>query len=163
MLLNQLDRVKQLLQAAGSQVEGKKKFQKLAYLCQVKGTDLGLDFTFHYYGVYSATLNELLYEGQQWNIIELTAPEPEATVTISLKTADQQSATISEPGFRLVSDLKDQEARVLEVLSTIVYLSEEGYSTEEIKEKLPQLKGHLKGFYPKAYALARQHFHIDGL
>lgn len=151
--------LKRVLVAAGGSVNGKKKLQKLAYLCQAFGTDLGFDFTFHYYGVYSPTLSALLQdaeEAQQISVVESDS----SPVRITLLEPTEDFPAQAASGLNLVAQLKDKSARVLEVLSTIVYLKERGYVGTDLQAKLQQLKGHLSIYYQEAFRLAEQHFGI---
>lgn len=54
-----------------------------------------------------------------------------------------------------------KSAGVLEVLSTIVYLYNEGYEDKELEEKIKEIKAHLLKFLPEAKELAKEHFGIN--
>ena len=68
--LRRLGQLQRLVQAAGGQVDGRKKLHKLAYLCQRKGTDLGQEFQFHMYGVYSPSLARDVDAATAWNLLK---------------------------------------------------------------------------------------------
>ncbi|MGE0199862.1 MAG: hypothetical protein AB7P76_02700 [Candidatus Melainabacteria bacterium] len=160
MLTTDTKPLERLLFAAGNKIEGKKKLHKLAYLCQEAGTDLNLYFTFHYYGVYSPTLTELVDQAKGLGIVDISDSLTLSPVTIQLKSNNSVSIE-NEPGLRLVSQLQDESPRTLEVLSTIVFLDRRGHTDiDSLKAKLIELKGHLTSYYDKAFLLAKQHFNI---
>ena len=103
--LVRLGRLRQLVQAAGGEIEGRKKLHKVAYLCQRQGLDLGQDFMFHMYGVFSPSLAEDLNEAKEWKVLsELAEQEPPyETYTIRLGEKDVPGGT----------DLSDREREIL--------------------------------------------------
>jgi uncharacterized protein YwgA len=50
---------------------GKKTLQKIVYLLERKGIDLGLDYSIHYYGPYSSRLDSAIYSLQMQGAIEI--------------------------------------------------------------------------------------------
>ncbi|NLU53279.1 MAG: SocA family protein [Clostridiaceae bacterium] len=53
------------------QQPGKKALQKLIYLIQKKGVDLGFDFSIHYYGPYSSSLDDSIHVMQLQGVVEI--------------------------------------------------------------------------------------------
>ena len=51
---------------------GKKMVQKLMYLMERKGIDLGLNFSIHFYGPYSASLDDALHALEAQGIINIS-------------------------------------------------------------------------------------------
>ena len=56
---------------SGYQQPGKKALQKLIYLMEKKGVDLGFNFSIHYYGPYSSTLDDAVHGLQMQGVIEI--------------------------------------------------------------------------------------------
>jgi hypothetical protein len=79
-------------------------------------------------------------------------------VEISLKNMNPiQSDASSTPILSIISELAKEEARLLEVLSTIVYLKNAGYDNEKLKLNLERLKGHLEVFFNHAFDLNKKY------
>jgi len=151
-----LEKLKILLSAAGNTVQGRKKLQKLAYLCQAAGEPLGQSFTFHHYGVYSPTLADDVRAAASMQLIDEF--DGLGTVITKLKTPVQVQQT---KGFLLVQKLRDKEARLLEVLSTILYLKSQGYTGTTLEAKLAALKGQHSEFFSEAFELAKNEFSVQ--
>jgi len=159
--LERLARLRQLVEASGGRVDGRKKLQKLVYLCQKAGGDLGYSFGFHYYGVYSAELAHDLRVAGRWEILDETEIG-EGSYRIALGREDLGRfvvvSGIEEHGLEVVRRLKDTPAAVLEVLSTILYLRETGYEGIRLDEKLNELKGHLSYAFAEAREIEKELF-----
>lgn len=151
-----LEKLKMLLSAAGNTVQGRKKLQKLAYICQIAGEPLGQSFTFHHYGVYSPTLADDIRAAASMQLIEEF--DGIGTVVTKLK----KPVTVENTkGYALVKKLADKEARLLEVLTTILYLKSQGYEDTALKAKLTALKGQHSDFFAEAFELAESEFAIN--
>lgn len=150
-----LEKLKVLLSAAGNTVQGRKKLQKLAYLCQAAGEPLGQSFTFYHYGVYSPTLADDVQAAASMQLIDEFDSLGTVTTILKVPVQVQQSK-----GFSIVEKLKDKEARLLEVLTTILYLNSQGYNGTSLKAKLAALKGQHSDFFDEAFELARSEFSV---
>ncbi len=148
-----LEKLKILLSAAGNTVQGRKKLQKLAYLCQAAGEPLGQSFTFYHYGVYSPTLADDVRAAASMQLIDEF--DGLGTVITKLKAPVAVAPT---KGYALVQKLKDKEARLLEVLTTILYLKSQGYTDAALNSKLTALKGQHSEFFAEAFELAQTEF-----
>ena len=157
--LERLAKLRQIVEAAGGRVDGRKKLQKLVYLCQQAGTDLGYSFTFHMYGVFSADLAQDLIVATGWRILnEEPAAADSFLITLGSENLGQflDAAPLNGVGVDLVRKLKGEAPATLEVLSTIKYLRDRDYEGERLETKLHELKGRLKGWFPRAFELAKQ-------
>lgn len=154
-----LEKLQQLVQASGGIIEGSKKLQKLAYICQQAGEPLGHSFVFHHYGVFSGSLAGDVQTGYSMGLLDLRGGT--STVVIRFPEQAPRPEVPQTRGFKLVERLKDEEARLLEVLTTILYLSNNGYSGTDLMEKLQALKGQHAQFFTTAQKLAREEFNID--
>ncbi|MDQ5938268.1 MAG: uncharacterized protein QG574_5631 [Cyanobacteriota bacterium erpe_2018_sw_21hr_WHONDRS-SW48-000092_B_bin.40] len=148
-----LEKLKMLLSAAGSTVQGRKKLQKLAYLCQAAGEPLGQSFTFYHYGVYSPTLADDIRAAASMKLVD----EIDGLHQVVTKLK-KPVAVSNTKGFALVTKLADKEARLLEVLTTILYLRYHGYTGEGLKAKLTAIKGQHSEFFANAFELANSDF-----
>jgi len=148
-----LEKLKMLLSAAGASVQGRKKLQKLAYLCQAAGEPLGQSFTFYHYGVYSPTLADDIRAAASMQLLD----EIDGLHQVVTKLKKPVAVTNTK-GFALVTKLADKEARLLEVLTTILYLRSQGYTGEGLKAKLTALKGQHSEFFADAFDLANSEF-----
>lgn len=167
-IFGRVQQLQLLVKAAGGDVEGRKKLHKLVYLCQLKGTDLGQEFVFYMYGVYSPSLAHDLRAAIQWGLLEEDPKEEDRTEDIPYlihvrvpKKPDYIARGGDGSDWDIVWELRDESATMLEVLSTIVYLWECNYQGRKLHRKLQELKPHLKQHYSSAYRLAEQHFNIE--
>ncbi len=154
-----LARLRRVVEEAGGEVDGRKKLQKLVYLCQKAGANLGYSFGFHFYGVYSAELAFDVRAATTWRIL---SEEQSERGSYRLKIGKEDLAFLSdagdiaESGLHAVQRLRDEPPGLLEALSTIVYLRELGYDDERVCRMLKDLKGHLEGFFDAAFRLERE-------
>jgi uncharacterized protein YwgA len=165
-LLDKLAKIAAALRVAGGSVVGKKKLQKLIFLAQEKGLHLGYDYDFHLHGVYCSELEADLRIAESYGVVSLRLTEEYGNpVEIALNRKAISNSVMDGVvcgddirGLNLIKVLKDEPARVLEVLSTIVYLSNEGYKGEEHSKHLHRLKGHLVDYFDQAKKLHATHF-----
>jgi hypothetical protein len=159
--LVRLARLSLLVEAAGGQVEGRKKLHKLAYLCQRAGTDLGHGFAFHMYGVYSPSLPQDVEAAEAWGYIteKVNAKAGKYDIALDAKgrNHEKEAEAPNEVGFELVRKLANESPTTLEVLTTIVYLWDAGYRDQKLHEKLHDVKGHLAAQFGHSFELAQRH------
>ncbi|MBS3969481.1 MAG: hypothetical protein KGZ94_05120 [Clostridia bacterium] len=160
--ITRIDKLVALVNTVGGEITGRKKIHKIVYLCQQKGIELGQDFIFHHYGVYSPSLSDDLQQAEKWELIEEKIMEGPMGMTykytLNGESEDFKNDVLKEKEF--ISLLAEKQSGVLEVLSTIVYLDNQGYSGDKLLEKLDVLKGHLDGYFPEAIELAKEMFNI---
>lgn len=157
--LDRLETLAAILKAADGKVVGKKKLQKLIYLCQEKGLYLGYDYTYHHYGVFSADLEAELRLGEAYGLIEQVQSDSDQLSTIiSLNQTQSEIEPLPRDWDLLVKAFNSAQPRVLEVLSTIVYLVKAGYSDESLNAELHSLKGHLVSYFDNAWKMYQIHF-----
>lgn len=140
-MLNDYYSIIELLRIAG-EIEGRKKMQKIVYILKSLGANFIEDFYFHYYGPYSDTLTVKLEELKSMNIIEEIKDESGAfpKYTYRLKIEDNDIKNGLEKYRSLIDILNGQNARFLELVATVIYFNQEGYSREEICEKVKIVK-----------------------
>ncbi len=157
--------IQAILNSAGGNVLGKKKFQKLVYLAQEHGLYLGYDYDYHFHGVFCSELEGDLRIAESFGVVEQEVQKDQygnpVLISVAEEAMDEDHDTFDEEekkGLELVSALKDEPARVLEVLSTIVYLKNKGYSGKKLESELGRLKGHLSAHFKRAKELHKKHF-----
>ena len=137
---HRLNRLKQFITITG-EVEHKKRLHSLVFLCEFLGTDLGQDFDFRDYQLYSPTLARDI---ESADVNELNSKEE----------------LISESNFAVVEQLKFESDNTLELLSVLCYLHRVGYTNEQLPVKIEELKPELSNSFDRAYELAEKHFSI---
>lgn len=143
-IINRIELLSGLLKSAGGNISGRKKFHKMVFLLQTSGFDFGQDFEYHHYGVYSTGLaSDLRYMKANGLITETDFPIGEfVEYEISLEKPYGDSPLSKDLSFEAVVDeLRKMSARDLEILSTIVYLREHGYTGDSLVRQLRELKG----------------------
>jgi len=160
-ILEKLAKLAAAIQAADGKVVGKKKLQKLIHLAQEKGLHLGYDYDYHLHGVYCSELEADLRIAELYGVVtQEVTQEYGNPVEIALNATavdqevmDEVVSAEDRGGLDLIRTLKDEPARVVEVLSTIVYLSNEGYNVADRDKHLLRLKGHLADYFDRAKKL----------
>lgn len=164
-ILQRMVDLKSLIEAAGGEIVGKKKCQKLAYLAQEKGFYLGYDFEYHFHGVFCSELEADLRIAESFGVLdqEVTGRygnpvRISINENVVIEGAEKEYGEEEKEGLAIVEALKDESARVLEVLSTIVYLTNSGYTGTARERHLKRLKGHLIEYFDRAKELFEEHF-----
>ena len=130
-----------LITLSGGRIVGRTRIQKAAYLLDRCGAKTELRFTYHYYGPYSFDLAEgwedawaegrIIIEeragrfGIPYSIFKVKDAD-DGTTNLGGLPADVARAQLAK--MAAVSNI------VLELASTMVYLQEEGYGDQTIKE-----------------------------
>jgi len=154
---DRLSKLQNLLNAASGEVENTTKLHSLVFLCEYAGTDLGQDFDFQYYRLYSSTLARDLDIAVESGLVNRAGEAGKVSLS---NDKTRKPSQIKEPGFSIVEKLSSEQSNTLEVLSVLCYLHKVGYSEDELQSKLKDLKPELKTCFTKAYTLAERHFSI---
>ncbi len=140
------------------EIKGRKKLQKMFYIIQSLGYDLDLDYSYHNYGPYSSQLQAELDSLLQEKLIDEEHVSNMYVYKIRGE-GKQLLRKLSENGLNgispsvpvsIIERLKNSEAQFLELVSTIMYLRDLGFSDEELEIKASELKPHLMKYYPGA-------------
>jgi uncharacterized protein YwgA len=110
---------------------GKKTLQKIVYLLERKGVDLGLDYSIHYYGPYSSELDSSVYSLQMQGAIVI---EPDG-MTQRLKPTELGTELFFDPHgpfdrelTAVIHDIIDRfgarGGRILELLTTTDFVAQ---------------------------------------
>lgn len=156
-IIERTEMLEALVAATGGEIEIR-KLHELAYLCQMAGDNLGQDFVCFLYSLSSPSLSLDIDRAIQWGLLE-QKHSPDGSLTICFCVDPSQVAIGT--GFVLARQLTKEPLRVLDLLSTIVYLDKVGYSGEGLMGKLEELKGRLGEFERAVWCLAAEHFRIE--
>lgn len=136
-------------------INGRTKFQKMIYILQNKGLGFSEKFKYHYYGPYSTGLQLEIEELVDRGIFKESGEgfsfkyelNDELTNDIEIEHEITENA-------EFISYLVSQDYQELELVSTIYYLKNSGYNTENlIKGKLNILKPHLSEKFESSFVL----------
>lgn len=142
---------------------GKKMVQKLLYLIERKGVDLGLNYSIHFYGPYSSSLDDALHVMEAHGIINITIDHLTHAITMADNNSCPQALNDGEKrivdevlncfGERTASDLEayttlDYVAHTMrkdqgneeQVIQDVLKIKSRKFSYEELKEKYETMK-----------------------
>lgn len=137
-------------------IKGRKKLQKTVHLLQFRGVPFDLDYTYHYYGPYSADLQVEVDTLVRQGLLEETMEGEMYVYKITEKGKEFLKAyrRFINSDFDipddLLKELLSKNVQVLEIASTYAYLLELGYSPEEAEKEAKELKKHLATFFEEA-------------
>jgi len=127
-------------------VYGRKKVQKMVHLLEVSGTELPFKYEYHFYGPYSAEVQEEIGFLVQQGLLDVITEKGRAF-----------KATLEDDGGyhvpidkRLLNSMTNESSQFLEMVSTYAFLIDSGYDASAAKEKALELKPHLERFVDKA-------------
>ena len=137
-------------------LDTRKRMQKVVYLLQVAGCQLGADYTLHHYGPYSHDVARqtdemvqasLLVEktvsnavGQQYSY-SLSESARESLAEFEATSAGMALAAALDPILSKCDWLLQADLRDLEYAATIVYFHKQGHEWPLAVEKMCQFKG----------------------
>lgn len=148
-------------------IYGRKKLQKMVHLLQYSGSDFNMKYSYYHYGPYSSELQreleelvdnkyileEKVGEGYEYSLTN----EGRIFLNLIRKNIGKRDSNLSKDKIDI---LNQQCSQFLEVLSTYVFLIDNGYTNYEAYEKTKELKPHLidryledvKDFYKKYFS-----------
>lgn len=110
------------------------KLQKVIYLIQANGINLGFGFNFYLYGPYSTDLARAGFQIEEYSTLKLLTPDDE--------TVNEKFKSIIEK-----LEAKKDDIKWLECASSIIYLKNLGFS----KEKIVKDVGSKLTIFPRDY------------
>ena len=119
---------------------GKKMVQKLIYLIERKGVDLGLNYSIHFYGPYSASLDDTLHALESHGIINITI----SGLTHKISPANRSdyphilSEDEKEINFDVLNYFGNKTAADLEAYTTLDYVAHTILRDEGSKDQVIQ-------------------------
>lgn len=164
-----------LILAAG-EIKGRVKMQKLVYLLQEMGFDLGFNgFTIRQHGPYDGALASATDSLVSFDLVDEEEEDlgginaygkpivrynyriKDSSKKLARKLGKIEGHESPETFDKAASFLNEQESQVLEVAATIHFLSKRSrLEGPELKKELLRLKGHLKNHFSEAEELLRQ-------
>ncbi len=153
---------------AVNQVYGRKKIQKMIHLLEASGAALPFKYEYHFYGPYSAELQEtinflvsleFLTENKDDDAYVYEITERGKAFKQTLESHDQAEVNLNP---ELLSALSGEKSQFLEMVSTYAFLMDSNYTPEEARLKAHELKPHLAGLLERAIAFYHSKVRIAG-
>jgi len=132
--------IKSLQEVKASDAPCKKVIQKMVYLIQEAGTNLGYDYSIHFYGPYSSDLDaEMRY---LCSVGALAMDMTEYGHHISVDSS-QNTDALTPDVLKLISAFSVKTPSELELITTALYVQRElaGASSESIVAGVTKIKG----------------------
>lgn len=122
------------------------KIQKLAYVLKKQGVPFTEKFSFNYKGLYSSDIEIHLSQLVEEGVLRSSEKDGNCVYEVNNEYLSQIEGNKELEKNKLIEYLANQDDEVLNVVSTIFYLSEVGYSNIEVlKKKVEILSPSLKG------------------
>ncbi len=139
------------LVSIANEIEGRTKFQKIVFILKSKGVKFHETFKYHYYGPFSADLQLEIEELVDRNLLNEKTSLP---YKYSLKQKHKIEDDSIKEKVDLIKFLCNQDYQNLELVSTIYFLQNNGFTDINlIEKKLRVLKPHLKNKIKKSFEL----------
>lgn len=153
----------QLFDAVG-EVKGKKRLQKIVHLLQeCSPANFGVTFRLAQFGAFSSDLAVQLDQLDSDQFLEGKKDQTRSghptlvyAKTSTYDTVMEEIGYEEAPWKDLAVQLNGKETRVLEAISTIVFLSRTSTTEEALKQRFNTLKPHLSGLFDAALLEANQ-------
>ncbi|WP_394239383.1 YwgA family protein [Niallia oryzisoli] len=130
--------------AASGEVIGRKKLQKMIYISKKLSFPFGEKFQFHFYGPYSEELTVQVEELCNMRFLEEVKEKKGGYYQYRYTVTDNGKEFLSESHVDIphlqecLTDMNNQNARFLELVSTVLYF--DNLPKEEVQEKIFTLK-----------------------
>jgi len=135
-------------------IKGRKKLQKIIFLLENKGMEAPYKYSYHFYGPYSAQLQDEVEFLVQQNFLEEINQGGTYLYKITDHGKEFKKQIDDNYGVSIDKDLllklNNENSQFLEMLSTYVFLLESGYDEDTAKDKAIELKPHLRDFLDEA-------------
>ncbi len=118
---------------------------------------MGQDFDFQYYRLYSPTLARDLENAVKSDLVSQAGESGKVSL---LNNKAHKASPQSDHGLAVIEKLSNEKSNTLEVLSVLCYLHKVGYSEDQVRSKLDDLKPEFKSCFGKAFELAERLFSI---
>lgn len=139
----------EILNSSGM-IIGRKKLQKMIHLIEISGVNLPFRYEYHFYGPYSAQLQEEVSFLVNQEFLEEYKENETYIYKITQRGKDfknklEESYNVSfKSNVELLNSLNNKSSQFLEIVSTYAFLIDSGYKNEDAKSKAIELKPHLK-------------------
>lgn len=118
--------VAEIVRDAGGKIVGRTRIQKIVYFLESAGLGGGFPFQYKHYGPYSQDLSDAVQTGCVFNM--LTEEEAQATwggFYSIYRSELPQTSEVEQARQTVLSALVDQDAVVLELAATALFLADE--------------------------------------
>lgn len=137
--------ISQVCEKSG-QAPGKKMVQKLMYLVERSGVELDLNYSIHFYGPYSAKLDNMLHILENKNIIQIDTTKPTHYIKMQRRLEDKRLEDMEQEKVTYILErFIKMTASELEAITTIDYtannLVPEKATDEQIINEVKKIKG----------------------
>lgn len=139
-----------------NEVYGRKKLQKMIHLIESSGTSLPFRYEYHFYGPYSAALQEEINVLVQQGFLTEETDGEAYVYSITDKGRQFKDALETDGGYKLdlnlelIKSMEMQSSQFLEMVSTYAFLIESGYDQQHARSKALELKPHLGKYMDQA-------------
>lgn len=125
---------------------GKKMLQKLMYLISRKGVNLNLNYSIHFFGPYSAKLDNVLHAMENYDMVSIdTSGQTHSIHLGSVPIEGELEAKDQEIVDYIMTTFASKSAYELEAITTLDYVFSfllSGHATDaEVINKVEQIKG----------------------
>lgn len=117
----------------------KKTLQKMVYLIEAKGIDLGCDYGIHFYGPYSADLDYIVRSLDSEGILSISYSETEHN--ISVINDDECKDYHDDMVNHIIDVFASETPSSLELLATALYIYKQNKNENKIEEGVKKIKG----------------------
>lgn len=152
---NIMDKLKRLVSVIKKiselQQPGKKALQKLIYLIEKKGVDLGYDFSIHYYGPYSSALDDSIHAMQLQGVVEIIPDGMNHRIRLTDLSDIVENETFSQMDEQIIQSVLESfgsmTAFELESITTTDFVARElckipgNCTNDDIIEGVKKIKG----------------------
>lgn len=116
----------------------KKTLQKIVFLIEAKGEDLGCDYGIHFYGPYSADLDFAVYELNNEGKLTIEYTHTEHKISVA---EDTVSTYENETVSRVINEFSNETAAELELIATALYVYLSSHNISDILNGVKKIKG----------------------
>lgn len=116
----------------------KKTLQKIVFLIEAKGVDLGCDYGIHFYGPYSADLDFTVYELSDEGKLNVEYTRMEHKISVTDGTV---SSYDNETVNSVIDEFATETASELELIATALYVYVGSHDTSGILDGVKKIKG----------------------
>ncbi|GEM90827.1 hypothetical protein [Oceanithermus desulfurans] len=138
-------KVVSIIEKAGGRVVGKTRLQKMVYIMEAAGIDMGYDYVYFHYGPYSEDLSNHIEIATAMGIVKhtesLTADGKRKYSIYEIVKKTLDDATEADEQNLLLKKMNETDSITLELAATALYLKkEEGYEDpwEETSRRKPR-------------------------
>jgi uncharacterized protein YwgA len=139
-----------------TQIEGRKKLQKMVHILQEFGVPFDVSYGYHFYGPFSEQLQDSLQSFQHDGLIHETPYHQTSRFAADgklLELLELVDATSPPAWAPFAIELNAKSPRDLEAISTLLYLEKQTgniIGSDAVDETFEKLKPNLKELLPKA-------------